>query len=454
MKLIKLVAIAMAATGALAVQAEAAITTTVGAQSISASPSPGCEPKGLWASQLVTSGTLSGTYRYAVTATIAPAAPACPSVELTVPSNSVLALLWNPTPGATGYTVYRGTSDANLAPLAITVNCSAKCFAIDTGAATPTGTLPVFAAPSLLAGDHTDLSVLQSVDYGGSATDSLKTDLIHFPGGLTLDASAPGATCSVSGAAPSLVGSTSLHGTLDSDEDTCPPASLIGSATAVIKTPAVGLTGTANLPVQGDVYRGTPTGSEALRLLIALRPLCSAGSFVAPGSSYCAGALGAIDRELDKVFIGVKGTSVQRSPGVNGIDAELFDVSAGSDQSLPSSLTVRRSSDGVFLAPLDFQIRGLTLTSFGYADQATASTSDDKPFVTLPTCGVSEFASALTTNADATGASASTPFTSFPACPTPPAATPPSSSAVAPKKKKKCKKGRVRKHGKCVKKKR
>jgi hypothetical protein len=464
MKLLRLIAIGVAATVALATQAHAATTATLNAASIAASPSPGCQPKGLWGSQVSTGSLASGTYRYAVTATTVPAQPACPSIEVVAGSNALVALQWNPSPAATGYTIYRGTSDANLAPLSAfpTSSCFSKCVFADTGALTPSGSVPVLASPSLLAGDHTDTSIAQTIDYGGTPNDNnddpttdnnldsappaLKTDVIHFPGGFTADALAA-ASCNVSDASgASLLGDTTLHGSTDPQEDTCPLASLVGSVQALIRTPS-------GVPlIQGDIYAGSPVSGESARFLIALRPQCSFHNPVlAPGSAACNAQLGA-NNQLDTIFLTLRANVVQRSPGVNGIDAELFDISSASDQPLPKTLSIRNSS-GVTVAAITLQIRRMTPTLFGYAEQGTASTSDDKPFVTLPTCGTTEFSADKTTYADATGTTASTPFTSLAACPVPSTPTPTSSPAPAPKKKK-CKKGRVRKHGKCVKKKR
>jgi hypothetical protein len=430
---------AVAATVASLAPAEAATTGTMSAQTVAASPAPGCEPKGLWGGFLSTGGSLgAGTYVYAVTAN-GTSAPACPAAAVFVPvNNGVVGLQWNPTPGVSAYTVYRGSSPANLAPLALTVVCSSKCVAIDSGSVVPSGSPPTLATPSRQPGEHTDTAIIQTVDYGGTPGDNsddpttdnpadatppaLKTDLLRFPAGLTADPLAPSATCPVSGAG-SLLGSLALHGRNDPDEDSCPLASMIGTIQALNRTPS-------GVPLmQGDVYLGAPQAGEALRLLIALRPLCSFHNPVAvPNSASCNAAVGS-NNERDTEFLTVKAGLVERSPGINGLDGQLFDISSGTEQPLQSSLAVRANT-GTEVGRETIQLRRLTPTLFGYADQATAATADDKAFVTLPTCGVTEVADELTTYADASPASASASFASFAACPSPP--TPPPTADTTP----------------------
>jgi hypothetical protein len=126
------------------------------------------------------------------------------------------------------------------------------------------------------------------------------------------------------------------------------------------------------------------------------------------------------NNELDAGYLTAKASVVERSPGVTGIDVALFDISSGADQSLPTSLPVRGST-GTQVSAVTVQVRSLTPTLFGFADQGTAATGDDKPFVSLPTCGVTEFTTDKTTYADSTGTTASFPFTAFPSCPSQPA---------------------------------
>jgi hypothetical protein len=466
LKLLGLVAVVMAATAMLATQASAALTATVATTSTLSSPSPGCQPKGLWGAYVLSTGgaLAAGNYRYAVTAD-GTSATACPSIAVTAPtSTTIVALQWNPTPGATGYTVYRGTTDANLMQVSLSATCTSKCRAFDPGTSVPAGSPPVFAGTALPAGDHTDLSIAQTFDYGGAPNDNsddptttnpsdltppaLKTDVIRFPVGLVVDGLSSAATCKVSDAAgASLIGSPSLHGTQDPHEDTCPAGSLVGSVQALNRAPA----GVSLVP--GDVYLGTPVAGESWRLLIALRPLCSFHNVViAPGSAACNGSIGT-GNEIDTEFLSVTGNFVARSPGVNAIDAQVFDISAGTDQPLPKTTTVRATATGVAASNATSQLRRLTQTLFAYADQGTQLTSDDKAFVTLPYCGTTMFGSDQTTYADSSNTTASTPFTAFPTCPPPPTTTSPGGTSPATgKTKHKCKKGRKLKHGKCVKK--
>jgi hypothetical protein len=448
-RLLRLSAIAITAMAVFAAQAQAATTATLSAQGIAASPSPGCQPKGLWGTALSNAGAVAaGSYRYAVTAN-GTGAPACPSIGVQVPSdNVVVALQFNPTPGiasASGYTLYRGTTDANLAPITFFAsNCNAKCAGLDSGTSIPTGSSPVIAAPSLAPGDHTDTSVAQTIDYGGAPNDNsddpvtnnpadltppaLKTDVIHFPGGFLANPQAAAALCAVSAAGPSLLGSLSLHGRNDPNEDTCPPASLVGSVQARVRTPAAAIS-----LVQGDLYQGTRLAGEPGRLLIALRPLCSFHNpILVPNSTNCNALVGS-NKELDAAYLTARASIVERSPGVDGIDVALFDISSGADQPLPTSLPVRNST-GTQEGGVTVQVRSLTPTLFGFADQGTAATGDDQPFVTLPTCGVTEFAAEKTTYAASTGTTASFLFTSFPDCPPPPPppVTPASGSSIIP----------------------
>jgi hypothetical protein len=433
--LARLASAAVAALVATAISvgpARAATTTSLSSTSISAAPEPGCEPKGLWATQVNSNGTLAaGTYYYAVSAAGRPSA--CPPMSVVATANAVVVLQWNPVPGAASYTVYRGPSPAALAPLPVLPSCPSKCVAIDPGTAPGSGA-PTIASSSLAAGDHTDLSILQRFDYGGDPSTNaddptvnnpavanpptLDTDLIHLPAGLTVSGQAAGAFCDLIGSAPSLLGSLALHGRQDPDEDTCTPASLVGSVQTRARTPA----GEALTP--GDVYLGEPTAGASLRLLIALRPLCSFHSpTLSPNSNACNTVYGS-NNELDMEFLAVDANVVERAPGVSGIDAQFFDISSGSEQAMPKNLTVRNSG-GTPVTVVTLQHRTLVTTLFGWADQATATTADDGAFVTLPTCGSPEVAASVTTYADATPASASVPFTSLDPCPTPPAETPP-----------------------------
>jgi hypothetical protein len=461
-KLLSLVAIAIAATAAFAASASAATTASLSALSTAATPSPGCQPKGLWASNVSGVGSLgAGTYRYAVTAN-GTSSPACPSLAITVPASAAVALQWNPTPGASGYTIYRSdTTDANLKPFTpASPSCPSKCVAFDAGLSTPSGSPPALAVTSLQAGDHTDTSIVQAIDYGNTPNDNsddpisnnpadvappaLKTDVIHLPVGFIADPSSASATCTLSNASgASLLGSLALHGRQDPNEDTCPAGSLLGSVQALTRTP-----GSVIALIQGDIFAGVPLAGESARFLIALRPLCSFHNPVsAPNSTLCNAQLGPTNNELDTGFLSVKAT-----PGVNATDLQTFDISTGTDQPLPSSLPVRNSS-GTQVGAMTVQVRRLTQTLFGYADQGSSSTADDTPFVTLPTCGVTEFTADLTTYADASNTSATFPFTSFSTCASPLSTTPPAAAPAPTPTKKKCKKGRKLKHGKCVKKK-
>lgn len=415
----------------------------------------GCLPKAVWGIPTTTAGTLSGLQFYEITAiTSAETTPCGPQPVNVTGSNQSALLQWNAVPGAVAYKIYRSSSPTGpfeplifgagptimLPPSALCPpggsGTGPRCFFQDSGLTvetTPANNAPPGPAATTQAGAHPDLRITQTVDYGGANTNSspadpasddpvtdnpanpappaLKTNLFHFPSGLianpraTRNGGGAVTTCKLSGSAPSLLGSTSLHGTTDPDEDTCPRETLVGSVQTISR-----LQGGQIALTQGDIYNGETLGGEPARLYIVLRPLCSAGSPVAPGSATCTAVLGSPAVEVEKSFLTAHATILKRADGSYGVDIGTFDIGTGDEEPLGPTLNVRVTANGALAGALTVQVRSLTQILFGQAIQNTESTADDLPFVTLPTSCVSKpmlvdvttGADASTTNAEAT----------------------------------------------------
>lgn len=388
--------------------ASAAATTTIAQTTVA----PGCQPKGLTAQPGAAAGATlaTGTYTYIV---VAAGAPPCTTATVPVnnagaPATNLALVQWNATPGATSYKVYRTTNSDVPGTLLATVPSSAACppggagprcvFQDTGGAAAGAGTEsnPSFLGGLTAAGMNADLLIVQRFDYGGdpasssddptTANDALKTNLLHFPPGLLANPTASATKCNLSGPAPSLLGSLTLFGSNDPAEDTCPRSSQVGTINALIRTGSA----PSGAPTPGDVYLGTPLGSETARLFVVLRPSCSSGSFVAPGSPTCTTILGSANLEVDKSFLSAKATIRSSGPVVDyGIDNETTSVVSGADGPLSSTSTIRQRSaspgtPNQVAGTTPIQVRSLTQTLFGLADQGTASTADDKGSSSCP----------------------------------------------------------------------
>jgi hypothetical protein len=425
-----------------------------------------CQVKGLFGIPAPSStGALpAGLYAYIVTAVTATGqvAPACPPQLIpangTGAQNSAL-LQWNATPGALGYKIYRGTINpatgafltppqalifAAGPPPVTTLPASSvcppsgagpRCFFQDNGGPNGSGEFPpAQATPAPQAGGHPDLTITQRIDYGGTNPNSpgtdttddpysadpavhtaaLKTDSLGFPAGLvanpraTRNAQNQVVTCPLTGPG-SLLGSTTKYGTDDPDEDRCPRSTLVGTVQSLTRTPS-GIT-----PTQGDIYNGATKAGEPARLFIVLRPLCSAGSPVAPGSPTCAFVLGASNRQVEKQFLAAVSTINRRSDGSYGIDVRVVEAEDDHDLAKTLNVLVPNPAAGNALVrggAIPIQVRQISQRLFGYADQGTATTTDDLPFVTLPTsCGLKTMSTLKTTHADPVAAGAVGSFT-------------------------------------------
>ncbi|MEA2178214.1 MAG: hypothetical protein QOG77_1511, partial [Solirubrobacteraceae bacterium] len=129
----------------------------------------------------------------------------------------------------------------------------------------------------------------------------------------------------------------------------------------------------------------------------------------APGSASCNAALGG-DREVDKSFLSAKATLKQATDGsqVVTIDNETTSIGSGSDELLAPFSVIRDRASGTFLANSPIQVRSITQTLFGRADQGTAAAGDDKAFVMLPTsCNAETFGVDASSYLDPANASAS-----------------------------------------------
>ena len=212
---------------------------------------------------------------------------------------------------------------------------------------------------------------------------------------------------------PSLLGDPAEFGTDDPNEDTCPLESLVGTVQTVSRTRTGGGTAITTL-TEGDIYNGETTGGEPGRLLIVLRPLCSAGSPVAPGSPTCTAVLGSAALQVEKSFLTARASIVERGGGNYGIDVDTFDIKSGADEPLSPTVDVLAPVGGSLVragkAPI--QVQRLTQTLFGSADQGTAAAADDLPFVTLPTsCSLKTLSSDAMTWVDNTVLSGQATFT-------------------------------------------
>ena len=394
----------------------------------------GCQPKGFWAIPADhPAGTLTdGTYYYAVTAVTGAETVSCGLLPVTVVNaagQDGALMQWNPTLGATSYNVYRSLNPATLQLVTAvpTAACASpasnpRCTFFDSGSAT-SGTGPGFAAATTQAGGHPDLTIVQdllydadvSADVNETNPHALKTDLFHFPPGLLANPQATTAVCKVSDpSGPSLLGDPAVFGSDDANEDTCPRASLVGTVQTVSRTRTSGGTAITTL-TEGDIYNGAPLSGEPGRLLIVLRPLCSAGSPVAPGSATCSAVLGSAAAQVEKSFLTARANILLRSDGTYGIDVGTFDIKSGAEAPLSPTVDVLAPVPGPALsrvAKAPIQVQKLTQSLFGSADQGTAGTTDDKPFMTLPTsCSAKTLSSDATFWVDATVLSGDAIFT-------------------------------------------
>jgi hypothetical protein len=405
---------------------------------------------------------------------VAPACPpvVVPVNPAASPAQNAALLQWNATPGAVGYKVHRGpfnpsppTPGFTAPPQALitpgvgttlppSVVCppggaGPRCFYQDKGYTAAAEFPTAQAAPAPQAGGHPDLTITQRIDYGGidpnsSATNTtddpfsanpathtaaLKTDHFEFPPGLianpraTRDAQGNPVTCKLTGPG-SLLGDPNKFGRNDVNEDACPRHTLVGTVNSLTRVPdpANGPTATRIQPTQGDIYTGETRGGEAGRLYIVLRPLCSHQSPIAPGSATCQAVLGGGSdetnrREVEKQFLTAVATITRGDDGSYGIDVDVRGADAGEDHDLSKVLNVLVPNPGnsnlLFRGgQIPIQVRQISQRLFGYADQGTASTADDVPFVTLPTsCGVKTMFTDKTTHDDATEKSGSATFT-------------------------------------------
>jgi hypothetical protein len=406
---------AVVALAVLPAAANAAFAPTVSVSTLTA----GCGPRGLNALPSSGGALAAGTYKYKVEATVG-GTDTTPCQEITTGSataNAAFLVQWETTPGATQYKVFRNdalvkTVAAPTAPTTLggcpastvtpTTDPVARCFIVD-NAGNSAGSEAPRALPtsSTAAGSSPDLNIAQGYDYGGaSATDStddpqpdgtstsasLRTSFLHFPTGLVANPTATGtAVCSLS----QLIGDPVIHGTADPAEDKCPRASQVGTVLASIKTPG----SAPATPTVGDVYIGAKLSASdpvLARLYVVLRPACSPGSFVAAGSATCTANGVPAGAEVEKSFLSAKATI--RNDGTYGIDNEVTDISTGSDQQLSNSTHVDVVGTGTEGAAVPIQVQKITQYLFGRADQGTASTADDAPFVLMPTsCAAKTF---------------------------------------------------------------
>lgn len=377
----------------------------------------GCRAKGVYALPFnIASSTLApGTYLYTVVALDAGGdlgSGACTPVQVEViaATHNSTVLQWPAVPGATGYRIHRRQIGVTAALEALifaagpvttipasSIGCASggRCTFADRGALTdPTQTTTAVASNT--QGGPVDLRVVQRIDYGGADHDTaaavagddpfpaaLETDKLQWPRGLVLDATATRdngnpVRCALTGA-NSLLGDVATFGGDDPNEDTCPRATLLGNVQAYVRT----INGIQLAP--GEIYNGQVKGAEAHRLFIVVRPACSAGSVLAPGSTTCSGLLGAPDRQVEKLFLAAVANLVDRGSGVMALDTDL--IQAETDSPLPEQLNVLIPDGMGHLArsaQLAMQVRQLTIDLFAFADQGTAATNDDLPFVTLP----------------------------------------------------------------------
>ena len=399
---------------------------------------PACTAKGVWGTGIASaSGTLSGEYEYAIVALDAIGtlgSGACPAIGFAVapPGTRSALLQWPATPGATGYRIYRravgspgGMEALVLAAGPVTtasaasLGCAAggRCVFVDNGNATDPATMASLAPAATQAGTSADVRLTQRIDYGGADTDTaattagddpfpgaLATDVLALPAGLQLDATATRSAgapvrCPLTGAS-SLLGDMARYGSDDANEDACARATWVGGVEAIFRTPA----GIQSVP--GELFNGQPKAGEPLRLWLVLRPACSAGSLIAPGSATCNAMVGA-GNQIEKLFLTAIGSVTSRGNGATGIDLTLRQ--AEDDTPLPDHLTVLQSG-GAFLIrgpALALQVRRLAPRLFANADQATVDPVDDRAFLQMPDACIATLATSKTTSTDSAPATAS-----------------------------------------------
>ena len=441
----KTLAAAVATAAALLLSAAGASATHTAYLDAFSSTQAGCQVKGLFVqpANIGPNGSLApGAYRYAITAingTTESKSCFAAATGFPPPNNAVVVNWIQPPGGATAYRVYRAagagpfqllTPLPGTAPQNAGYNCGAlRCTFVDNGSITPSAGEPAFAPVDLQSGSTADLRIIQRIDYGGADNNSpatnntddpfpaaLKTDKLRFPAGLVPN---PGAAprCALTGP-NSLLGDPAILGSDDPNEDKCPRNTLVGTVTTLSRIPA-GQSSTQIVPTPGEIYNGTPKGTEPGRLFIVLRPSCSAGSVAAPGSPACVAAIQggnqqAKPNQVSKEFLAAIATIVDRGNGVVAVDTDIRD--ARDDGDLPSKLDVYAplGQNGAYVDAGDIpvQVRQLTQDLFARADQGTADTADDIPFVVLPTsCGAKVLGTDKTTYQDATVSSATASLT-------------------------------------------
>lgn len=412
--------------------ASAAFTPTITQSSVQ----PGCFPKGALAIP-VGMGAPAGPANYKVAAVVGGTETApCAQLPSAVfgGGNQATFLQWAATPGATSYRIFRGDAFLIELPAAApglcpAANAAARCQYVDQGPTTTSAGAPKPLPAALTqGGSHPDFNITQAFDYGGANTTSnaddpqpngmansasLKDNVLHFPAGLLASAVAANDTCSISELIGAPATATGGAGANDAAEDKCPRASQVGQVLAQIQTAPVGPTNPPT-PTVGDIYLGEKlngTDNVTARLFVALRPPCSAGypAPLNPGGGACNARLGAAGREVEKSFLSAKATI--RQDGTFGIDNETTSVATGADEDLAPVSNVRSSTTGALLTGVPIQVRSLTQTLFGNADQGTAAAADDKPFVTLPTsCAAKTLGADAASYLDPTLVASSTPL--------------------------------------------
>ena len=415
----------------------------------------GCQAKGLRVSAAPKSsgaGLAPGTYLYTVSAVLAGGeTPACAplAVTTTVSDNSAV-LQWNAVPGALGYRVYRNDGTASPATLRAVfisagntvvppsacpmVGRADKCVFQDNGNPQDVTKPPTLIAPTSQGGAHADVNLVQTIDYGSDTFDSAPSVNDRLPQVGRLPPS------------PGLQPEPKRGAHVQARRrravaDRRPCEVRLGrfrrghlpQLDAGRHHPDHGRHGKRSLGGRGRHLQRRDPGGELARLFIVLRPLCSAGNLVAsPGSATCNTSLGGTNRQVEKSFLAGVARMVDRGGGVLGLDVETVEAETGGP--IPPYLNVLVPSPTA-LARLDkvrLSLRQLTPHLFGVADQGTASTADDQPFVTLPIfCGVQSLSGEITTYTDTTPATGSISIAVFP-CEEPPPPPPPPPPGTPP----------------------
>ena len=305
-----------------------------------------------------------------------------------------------------------------------------------------------FAPEETQAGSHPDFRMTQRIDYGGNnpntaigdttiaeepfscgdppvnapcaganpvaANEALRTDLFHFPFGLianprsTLSSpdpteqggpDAPVQVCERTGP-NSLLGSETLHGRQDPDEDKCPLSTKVGTVETITRVPNSGPGNPTRLSKSfGDIYNGRTENGEAGRLFVVIRPACSAGhpQPFEPGGAVCTQLLGNAGFEVKKEFQAAVANLVDRGDQQYAIDVDVVDEITGGDIEPFQQILVPAGPGGAFVEPpnarIPRQVRVIQQDLWGYGSTAGSTggqiTHDvpgtDTPNVTLPT---------------------------------------------------------------------